>query len=355
MSVRHLLAVLVCLGALTVVPSSTAAAATAAPVWLCRPGLSPDPCTPGLTTTRVSLSGQQLGVDHPAATPNPKIDCFYVYPTVSDQKTPLANLQIDPEERSIALYQAARYSQYCRVFAPMYRQVTLAGIGGTTSSADVTVPYGDVRDAWLTYLRDYNHGRGVVLIGHSQGSFVLRQLIASEIDAKPAVRQKLVAAYLLGGNVTVKQGQDVGGDFQHIPACRANKQVGCVVAFSTFDQPPPAEHQVRAHQRRRPRRAVHQPGGPRRRFGRPQPDLAEPAVRPRINDRRRNWPPRPDAPDSHHHLDRGTRTPTPPNARRARRPTCSRSLRSTALRRSTRHPTPRGGCISWTRTSRSAT
>ena len=48
--------------------------------------------------------------------------------------------------------------------------------------------YADVREAWRTYLRKYNHGRGVVLIGHSQGSFVLRQLIAEEIDRKPAVR-----------------------------------------------------------------------------------------------------------------------------------------------------------------------
>ena len=54
-----------------------------------------------------------------------------MYPTVSDQKTGNANLHIDPEERSIALYQAARYSQYCKVYAPMYRQVTLAGIGSS--------------------------------------------------------------------------------------------------------------------------------------------------------------------------------------------------------------------------------
>ncbi len=51
-----------------------------------------------------------------------------MYPTVSDQPTTLSNRQIDPEERSIALYQAARYSQYCRVFAPMYRQVTVTAL-----------------------------------------------------------------------------------------------------------------------------------------------------------------------------------------------------------------------------------
>ena len=50
-----------------------------------------------------------------------------------------------------------------------------------------------------------------------------------------------MSAILLGGNVTVKKGEDRGGDFQHIPACRSDKQVGCVVAFSTFDAPVPAD------------------------------------------------------------------------------------------------------------------
>lgn len=238
-SVRRLLAALLCLGSFAAFPSVADAATPTTTVWLCRPGVSPDPCAPSLTTTRVSPNGQLRGIDHIKATPNPTVDCFYVYPTVSDQKTPNANLQIDPEERSIALYQAARYSQYCRVFAPMYRQLTLTAIGSQNNGAGPALAYGDVRDAWRTYLKDFNHGRGVVLIGHSQGSFVLRKLIADEIDAKPAARKRLVAAYLLGGNVTVKQGQDIGGDFQHIPACHSSTQVGCVVAFSTFDEVPP--------------------------------------------------------------------------------------------------------------------
>ena len=97
-------------------------------VWLCKPGLANNPCAPGLKTTLVSPTGAILGTKTVKRTKDPKVDCFYVYPTVSDQPTPNANLHIDPEERSIALYQAARYSQYCRVFAPMYRQLTLAGI-----------------------------------------------------------------------------------------------------------------------------------------------------------------------------------------------------------------------------------
>jgi hypothetical protein len=151
-----------------------------------------------------------------------------------------ANLHVDPEERSIALYQAARYSQYCRVFAPMYRQVTLAGINKTIPASAAAIALGSARSAFQDYLRHYNHGRGFVLIGHSQGSFVLRSLMALDVDGKPAVRRRLVSAILLGGNVLVKRGTGIGGDFKHIPACRSAVALHCVIAFSTFDAPVPA-------------------------------------------------------------------------------------------------------------------
>jgi Protein of unknown function (DUF3089) len=221
--------------------ASAASASSARTVWLCLPGHSPDFCTPGLSTTVYSPTLKKLRVEHPKPDKHPAIDCFYVYPTVSNQPTGNANLQIDPVERSIALYQAARYSQYCRVFAPMYRQETLAGIGqgNPTTKPNPALGLDDVRAAFATYLRKYNHGRGFVLIGHSKGSFVLIQLIAKDIDRKPSVRRKLVSAILLGGNVLVKRGADVGGDFKHVPACHSARQLGCVIAFSTFDQPVP--------------------------------------------------------------------------------------------------------------------
>jgi hypothetical protein len=173
---------------------------------------------------------------------HPPIDCFYVYPTVSDQKGPNANLHIDPEEKSIALYQAARYSQECRVFAPMYRQITVPALeaGNRESPAELKLALADVRTAFQTYLRKYNHGRGFVLIGHSQGSLILRELIAKDVDTKPLVRSRLVSAILLGGDVLVRSGRGIGGDFKHVPACRTAVSIGCVVAFSTYDQAPPA-------------------------------------------------------------------------------------------------------------------
>ncbi len=234
-------AVALATGLAALVCAVAAPAASAKVVWLCFPGHKPDPCTPGLSTTVYSPTFKQLGTQSPKAVKNPSIDCFYVYPTVSGQKTGNANLQIDPEEQSIALYQAARYSQYCKVYAPMYRQETLDGIGlgTTTTKPNPAEAMTDVDNAFETYLEKYNHGRGFVLIGHSQGSFVLRSVIAKLVDPKPTVRKRLVSAILMGGNVLVKQGKGIGGDFKHIPACRADAQIHCVIAFSTFDQTPP--------------------------------------------------------------------------------------------------------------------
>jgi hypothetical protein len=220
---------------------TTTTSPTPATVWLCRPGLADNPCTPNLTTTRTSYAGVVSAVNRTQAAARPAIDCFYVYPTVSDQKTPNADLTVDPSQRSIALYQAALFSRVCHVYAPVYRQLTLANIAGNATPGQQALASGDVLQAWQTYLRQYNHGRGVVLIGHSQGSFILRRLIATQIDPRPAVRKLLVSAVLLGGNVTVKKGSDTGGDFHHIRACHSASQLACVIAFSTYGATPPAD------------------------------------------------------------------------------------------------------------------
>jgi hypothetical protein len=234
---RPLLAALFSVALLWLIPAS----ADAKVVWLCKPGQKANPCEPSLKTTVFSPAGKRLGVQNVRRAAKRKADCFYVYPTVSDQQQPQATQVVDDVLRSIALYQTARYSRDCRVFAPVYRQVTIQGL----LQPDTVTPemreqgYADVLEAWRNYLARFNKGRGVVFVSHSQGTFVLRRLIREEIDPKRSMRNKLISAVLLGGNVTVKKGGDRGGDFKRVRACRAPRQVGCVVAFSGFNAPVP--------------------------------------------------------------------------------------------------------------------
>ncbi len=85
------------------------------------------------------------------------------------------------------------------------------------------------------YLRHYNRGRGVVLIGHSQGARLLTALLGDEIDPDPGARAHLVSALLMGGHVTVAKGRNLGGSFQHLPICRSDQRSECVVTYASFD------------------------------------------------------------------------------------------------------------------------
>ncbi len=211
--------------------------------WLCRPGRA-DACAADQSATVIAATGKRTAEPFVAAAA-PKFDCFYVYPTVSLDKTANSDLEAGPEEKQVAAFQAARFAKNCRVFAPMYRQVTLTALqaimAGRAVAADRAVAYADVRAAWYDYLRRDNGGRGVVLIGHSQGAGVLKQLLMEEIDRRPVAGQ-LISAMLIGTNVAVPEGRDVGGDLKTIPLCRRADQWACVVSYVTFraDAPPPA-------------------------------------------------------------------------------------------------------------------
>jgi hypothetical protein len=211
--------------------------------WLCRPDHL-GACAVDLTSTVVAADGT-LTTEAYRPAKDPKIDCFYVYPTVSNDPTPNSDMIAGDEETKVVLAQFARFGAKCRLFAPLYRQVTLtalrAAMTGKPMAADRALALNDVRDAWNDYLARDNHGRGVVLIGHSQGSGVLTALIKSDIDGRP-VQDRIVSALLLGTSLPVPAGKDVGGAFASMPLCRSKTQTGCALAYASFraESPPPA-------------------------------------------------------------------------------------------------------------------
>lgn len=245
MNARHSIQAFLVLAAAALTPSIASAQAvdySEGSNWLCRPGRQ-DACAVDLTTTVVEADGS-TSVQEFTANPSAPIDCFYVYPTVSSDQTTNSDMNPDAAELRVVEQQFARFASVCRTFAPSYRQVTLAGLRAAMAagpfSLDQGMGYDDVLGAWRYYLEHDNNGRGVVLIGHSQGSFILTRLIKEEIDGKP-VQDRLVSAMLMGAAPLVAKGRDVGGSFQSIPLCHSASQTGCLIAFSTFRStvPPP--------------------------------------------------------------------------------------------------------------------
>ncbi|MEN8718933.1 MAG: DUF3089 domain-containing protein [Oceanococcaceae bacterium] len=217
--------------------------------WLCHPDkpASEDACRQDLRTISVAADGTATSLPFsPAAAPT--VDCFYVYPTTSADVGNNADLNPGPQEIQTTTTQFARYSEVCRPFAPVYRQISLTrlavAVGGgfiPVETGLLDIPdaareqaYADVLDAFREYVANLSEGRGFVLVGHSQGAGLLRRLIAEEIETRPALHARMIAAHLAGTTVAVTVGADVGGDVRFTPACREADQHGCVVSYASY-------------------------------------------------------------------------------------------------------------------------
>ena len=212
--------------------------------WLCWPGkVDGSACASTQDYTVVNKDGstKKVAFVRPKA---PAYDCFYVYPTASEDPTPNSDMIPGRELNPVTMAQFGRYGAVCRQFAPMYRSVTLAALrsgmaGNPMPGIDRELNYNDVRDAWNYYLKNENKGRGVVLVGHSQGSGLITRLVQQEIEGKPVAKQ-IISVITPGTTVQVPPGKDVGGTYKSTPLCRKVGQFGCVVVYSTFraDRPP---------------------------------------------------------------------------------------------------------------------
>lgn len=210
--------------------------------WLCHPDKSDDACSIDLTATEILADGTTTRLSHtPAA--EPAFDCFYIYPTVSFDVTPNSDMIAGPEELNVVANQFARYGETCRLFAPIYRQTTLLELqkqmtAGQTA-ADDAMRYADVIGSWNTYLANENNGRGVVLIGHSQGASMIYQMLEKDIVGSPA-EEKLIAVHAIGYETVIDPGT---GRASGLPVCSSPSETGCIVSFASFREssPPPVD------------------------------------------------------------------------------------------------------------------
>ncbi len=225
-------------------PPAAAPATPPAPIdyskpetWLCRPGMTTGACASDQSATEVAPDGSVKPAIF-ARPANPPLDCFYVYPTASEDQTPNSDM-IAGREVTVTTGQFGRYGAVCRQFAPLYRSVTLAALsisrqGGAMAGVDRNLNYNDVKDAWNYYLQHDNGGRPVLIVGHSQGAGLITRLVREEIEGKP-VQARIVAVHQLGTTVQVPPGKDVGGTYQSMPLCRRSDQSGCIVVYSSFN------------------------------------------------------------------------------------------------------------------------
>lgn len=177
------------------------------------------------------------GSDIPEAQADAKADVFYLHPTTYrgaenwNQDIAMADVNQWTDDSVIAR-QASAFNGCCKIYAPRYRQATIAALGAPDDSGTraYNLAYEDVLRAWHHYLENWNDGRPFIIVSHSQGTLHAVKLLEEEIDGTPAA-DRMIAAYAIG--IGINEGI-FGRSLKTIGRCRAATDTGCVISWNTF-------------------------------------------------------------------------------------------------------------------------
>jgi len=165
------------------------------------------------------------------------VDVFFLYPTTFTGDFANSPLNGDVNDTTLNLHtdvttilmQASIFNGSARVFSPRYRQAHLKAFyqpGSAESKQAFELAYNDLKTAFQYYLDHWNHGRPIIIAGHSQGSMHAVRLLKEFFDGKPLQKQ-LVCAYIPGWKVSPT-------DFKSIPLGTSPTQSNCVLTWRTY-------------------------------------------------------------------------------------------------------------------------
>ncbi|HEX8469931.1 MAG TPA: DUF3089 domain-containing protein [Brevundimonas sp.] len=157
---------------------------------------------------------------------------FFVHSTTfdggPDWNGPIDDAEADAYLRRVVIPNyAGPFEQAGAISIPRYRQASLyTRLTLRMDARDARAfAYDDILTAFDIWLERHPSGP-IVLSGVEQGADLLDRLVRERIASDPAVRRRLVAAYLVD---TIIAADNLSPD---VPACASRQQTGCVVAWS---------------------------------------------------------------------------------------------------------------------------
>ncbi len=261
------------LGLLLLAASGAPLGCSSLGTWIMTPGApfeeyplppAPDYDDPGSWAALPGMESPALdvpdGVDPGDPEWTERFDVFYLHPTtyfwrfnwVAGIHGWLSDLIVDTTLRN----QASIFNATGRIYAPRYRQLTLAGFEHPEEmEKGLRVAYSDVRRAFQHFLDRWDEGRPLFLVGHSQGSRLLLRLL-DEFFTRPPLRDRLVATYPVGTRTVRGPKFSISGD---LPICSEPNQTGCLASWRTFAMGSPEGPQGGEHRGHDPRVACVNP------------------------------------------------------------------------------------------------
>lgn len=169
--------------------------------------------------------------------PEAAVDVFYLLPTTYTPTNPqeeyaeLSNAKM--RSRGLAHWQmVSGVFVECNAFVPHYRQANaLKILNQPQTQQDAllrAVPLQDVLAALNYYFEHLNNGRPFILAGYSQGSFLLRYVLAEYMRAHPQYYKRMVAAYLIGYGVD----KDYLKQNPHLRFARGADDLGVIISYN---------------------------------------------------------------------------------------------------------------------------
>lgn len=173
------------------------------------------------------------------STKSREADVFFIHPTTYFNRESWNAPLTDPKSRhrvdvAVTKHQASAFNACCRVYAPRYRQATLAFAFRFENHGKkaLKLAYLDVVRAFQHYMKHWNQGRPFILAGHSQGTMHALRLLEEHIVTK-AWQQQLVAAYLVGNPVHLDK---FSRTLRPLKPCQHAKDTRCVISWITLGE-----------------------------------------------------------------------------------------------------------------------
>ena len=166
-----------------------------------------------------------------------RADVFFIHPT-TELGMAAGNVRYDEPGRAkewldhgVLRFQASAFNACCRIFAPRYRQATLAAFLSFTPQAEAafSLAYADVLRAFDYYMAHENRGRPFIIASHSQGSLHAMRLLQERIIGTP-LKGKLLAAYVVGSGLPA----DI--EKYGLPICASPFETGCAVNWNSVEK-----------------------------------------------------------------------------------------------------------------------
>jgi hypothetical protein len=168
-----------------------------------------------------------------------EVDVFYLYPTAWQKAAGDSNIcNIDNPSMlvlsDLALKrQATAFNTVANIYAPYYRQLDIFYYISLSPQERIQavagIPTKDAIAAFDYYIRNYNNGRPFILAGHSQGSIVLTNLLATYMKENPQVYSRMIAAYVIGYSVT----NDFLVQNPHLKFANGPDDTGVIISYNT--------------------------------------------------------------------------------------------------------------------------